>query len=665
MGLKTKILTISNVNWWIGSDKYLTLPNWLYDSEWVDIGRGKRTILSTNTTNNVVSIPNSSKVTVLWPTYYASDNWYIYDTTWATLYKYVSSSPNNYDVRNYITHTISGTSYTLFFGRNKIMRYIAESAVSLSWSWSNWTNASWTYTHTTGNTSVFTGTGTVATSSYYRLKVTIASRTAWTVDVAVWWATPQTLSANGTYYLFFSTSSTANLTFTPTSTFDGSVNTTTLVLGKQNVTETYLTMATTSYVCPLLSENGNIYVGNSNRLQGIDSLGTIITYFTLPTGEEIRWLTKVGDQYVLWVDDWQGTKQYFWDGLADAPLRVIYWYNERVMNVVNQWTYHIVTTGNDFAIKKIWKSDGYNKVMLYQIPYTSFSITSNKLLPPVPLYYAGNSNLVYQNAIESLWEQTFLPAYWGILSYGKKTAGFPDAINFEWDIVTDEIYAMYAYNDNLYVSYNSSGTCYVTQIKLENYENTLDSTDDYYFGKIGHITYPPFVYVVAQEKSSQKIKAGYNIPTTNTFLSVYYALDREVNYYTFVVDESVNNITTLPIVWAVYRTGTNSRFTVSKVTTQGNYTFIECTETTKEFTPRTATALTKVSGTGDSTITYIKFNNFRHHWLITDNTNRKYTSMIKQNFTEIQFRVELVTQDWKYSPEINDFTFVYDEITND
>ena len=47
-------------------------------------------------------------------------------------------------------------------------------------------------------------------------------------------------------------------------------------------------MATTSYVCPLLSENGNIYVGNSNRLQGIDSLGTIITYFTLPTGEEIR-----------------------------------------------------------------------------------------------------------------------------------------------------------------------------------------------------------------------------------------------------------------------------------------------------------------------------------------------------------------------------------------
>lgn len=667
MGLKTKILTISNVNWGIWSDKYLTLPNWVYDSEGVDIGRGKRTILSTNTTNNVVTFPNSSKVTVMWSTYYASDNWYIYSPSWETLYKFRSVSTADYDVRNYITHTISSTSYVLFFGRWKVMRYSTESNVSLSWGTTGWawTNSSGVWTHNTWNTTALTGTGTVTGSSYYRVKITITNRTAGSVDIAVGWASAQTLSTNATHYLFFVTSSTANLTVTPTSTFDGRVDTVATSLGLQNAIESLLTMEWSTLVCPLLSENGNIYIWRSNKVQGIDSFGTIITYFSLPTGEEIRWLTKIWDQYVLWVDDWQGSKQYFWDGLADAPLRVVYWYNERVMNVVNQGSYHIVLTGNDFAIKKVWKSDGYNKVMLYQIPYTSFSITSNRLLPTIPLYYAWNSNLVYQNAIESLWDLVFLPAYWWVLSYGKKTAWFPDAVNFERKIDTDEIYAMFAYNDNLYVSYNSSGTCKVTQIKLENYENTLDSTDDYYFGKIGHITYPPFVYNVVQNKSGIKVKTGHRLVTTDNLISLYYAIDRNVSNYTFVIDESINPVTVDPTVWAVYRTGTNARFTVTKVTKYGNFMFIETLETVKEFTPRTTQTLTKVSGTGDSTITYIKFHNFKHLGLITDITTRKGYFAFPYSFTEVQFRAELVTSDWKYSPEVNDFTFVYDEEQND
>lgn len=664
MGVKTKALTINNVNGGIWSDKYLTLPNWLYDSEGVNIGKWKRTTLSTNTTNNVVTFPNSSKVTTMWNTYYTSDNGYIYSPSWETLYKYRSASTADYDVRNYATHVVSWTAYTFFFGRSKAMRYSTESNVSLSWSGSNWTNSSWIYTHTTGNTSVFTWTWTITTSSYYRVKIKVLNRTAGSIDVSIWWATPQTLSTNTTHYLFFTTSSTANLTITPTSTFDWAIDTIVTSVWKQNAIETDITLSTTSLVCPLLSENGQLYVWNGKYLMGIDTLGTEITYFQLPEWEQINWLTKIGDQYVLRVDDWQGSKQYFRDWLSDAPTRIVYWYNERIMNVVNQWAYHIVLTGNDFSIKKVWRSDWFNKVMLYKIPFASFSITSNKQLPTIPLYYAWNSTLVYSNAIESLGDLVFMPAYWWVLSYGKKTAGFPDAINLEWKIDTDEIYAMYAYNDNLYISYNNSGTCYVTQIKLEDYEEVLDTTDDYYFGKIWHQTYNPVVFNASQNKSGKNIKIWYNLQSS-TFMNVYYTLDRETNYYTFVVNESVNNITVLPTIWAVYRTGTNSRFEVTKVTTNSWYTFIETIETTKEFTPRIVTALTKVSGTGDSTITYIKFNNFRHLDIITDTTVRKYFKVFPYDFTEVQFRVELISEDWMYTPEINDFTIVYDEEQND
>lgn len=192
------------------------------------------------------------------------------------------------------------------------------------------------------------------------------------------------------------------MTITPTSTFDGAIETFSTTLGQQNVVESYKTLPKSSYTAPMIAENGNIYFGNANVMAGIDSVGTVNTYFTLPANEQINGLTKVGDQYVLWVDDGQGGKQYFWDGLTNAPVRVVYWYNERIMNVTNQGAYHIVTTGNDFSLKKIWRSDGYNKVMLYKIPSASFSTTSNKLLPTIPLRYGGRSTMAYCNAIESL-----------------------------------------------------------------------------------------------------------------------------------------------------------------------------------------------------------------------------------------------------------------------
>lgn len=75
----------------------------------------------------------------------------------------------------------------MFFGRSKVMRYSAENNIPLSRGTTGgaWTQAGTVWTHNTGNTTVLTATGTVTTSSYYRVKIVVQSLTAGTITVAL------------------------------------------------------------------------------------------------------------------------------------------------------------------------------------------------------------------------------------------------------------------------------------------------------------------------------------------------------------------------------------------------------------------------------------------------------------------------------------------------
>jgi len=657
---------------WVGSDKYLSLKWGCYDGEWLDISNGKRVILATHNQNNVVQFPNSSKITTMWDIY-TSNNWYIYDSSATTLYEF-EWWDSYWNLRNYTTFNILGTEYTLVFWVGYISRYAWSSVYTTltpSYTSTGWTSAGSVYTHTTGNTNAFTSSAAAVIWNRYRIYIEVTWVTAWSleVDIGDSWD-PKTITADGTYTYFLTATNTDALTLTPTTDFDWSIDID-WMYSLCNVEEWYLELDNLAQACPILEDTGDLYIGNGNALLWLGVDWVLKTYFTLSDNTEIIWITKVADQFVIWTRDWQWSRVHRWDWVSSTPENTIYWYNEIIQNVVNQWNYHIVMTGGDFGIKKIWKSNGNAKTMLYQIREwdRQSAIWSNTLVPPIPLYWWWSATNYYVNNVESLWDMVFMPWYNKIITYWHRTPWFPDALFPTFALKQTAIYSMYASEWALYVAYDNWSWCSVIEWHLDNYESMQDSSTDYYFGSRWYMTLNPIMYLWQQLKDGIKWRLWIRTPE-NTFMNLYYAIDREVDRYTFVVDETINAVTTDPVVWDIYTIWSTPRFEVVQVKKFLNYMFIECKETTRYRTPRVWSTLTKISWTGDATITYVDFHNYRYFDTITDTTEirkrqwiRKFDTDIWENsFTEIQPRIELITRDGKYTPEYNDIGLYFDDL---
>ena len=92
---------------------------------------------------------------------------------------------------------------------------------------SGWTSTGWTgsfgagWTHTVGNTTALTNTLAAVSANSYQIAYTITTRTAGTIAIAFGGQTLSNISATGTQYI--RASSTATLSITPTTDFDGTL----------------------------------------------------------------------------------------------------------------------------------------------------------------------------------------------------------------------------------------------------------------------------------------------------------------------------------------------------------------------------------------------------------------------------------------------------------
>lgn len=664
--MATKALTISNFTWGIWNDKYLSVPNWFYDWEWLDIRRGKRVILSTHNQNNIVTLPYWDSITYLSKSIYANSDWYIYNNTWSCLYKFYNNVARS-DIRNMIDFTISWTLYKLIFWPSYISRYTWTPTTTVWLSrpatWWDWLNSWSQMIKTAWSTTAITASCTIVGSSYYRLEVVTSHITAWNITVTLWGAWSTVISTNWSTLIRVTASTTAWLVITPSNDFNWWVEFTTSVW--LWVIEEWWLQMTWCYwsIMPLLEDTWDLYIWNENKLWMLDNAWVLDTKITLPIGNIIVAITKVDDQFILWTKDDQWWRVYYWDWVSEAPTRVIYWYNEKIQQVINQWNYHIVMTWWDFGIKKIWISNGNNKENVFEIKEWSWLYqTSNTLVPPLPLYWGWSSDNIYTNNVETLWDMVFIPWYNKIIAYWKRIPWFPNAFNCDFALKQTKITAMYAYEWELRVAYDDDK---VITYKLDNYESMQDATTSYYFGNRWYMSLTPIAQLISQEKNWVSLKLWYKTPT-NTFMNIYYAINKEVDRYTFVIDETVNPVTTDPTVWAVYDNNSSSgRFTVTKVTKFLSYMFIEVQETVRYETPRLWFVLNKISWTGDSAITYVDFHNYRYFDYVSETNSNPWRSrdrLFNESFFEIQFRIEFITRDGKYTPELNDFTLLYDDI---
>lgn len=660
--------------WWIWNDKYLPVKNWCSSWEWLDIRRWKYVCLSTHNTNNIVSFPNNSQITWMGQDYYISDNWYLYTPTAETLYKFINTSNTDKDIRNYTDFTISWTNCTLLFGRSYITKFetlLTLHAETRTFNWAYWTLSDTTkYTHVTWNTWTLVWSAVTA-SSYYRVNFTVSDLTAWTFTVNIWWtASPITISANWEYTYFFETVDTTWLTITPSSDFDGTIETLDIVK-LVTATERYLEMDNISLTCPLLEDTWDLYIGNGNILYKLSNDWILSSMFSLPDWTIIIWITKIDDTFIIWTRTNQWSRVLYWDWTSSAPTRTVYWYNETIQQVVNQWNYHLVFTGGDYWPKKIWYSNWYWKTMIFWInEWDWYNSGSNLLVPPIPLYRWGSSaNNIYTNNIESFGDIVFMPWYEKVLVYWHKIPWFTDSMYADFPLDTKQIYSMYAYDWGIYVAYdNWSGSCDVINWKLNNYDTIKDDTNQYYYWEHWIINLQPLLYVWSKEKFWINLELWINTPE-NTFMNVYYNIDDEEDRYTLVIDQRINPTTILPEEWAIYTNWTGTpRYLVTKVITYLDYSFIEIQETTKWHTPRESKILTKISWTGDNTITYKRFNKWRHFDYVTSTTeltSRKRHRSFNEKFFELQLSIEHITRDGKVTPKLYNVIPYYDEPTQE
>lgn len=149
----------------------------------------------------------------------------------------------------------------LIFGKTKIYEWVSVEFLSAS----GWTSTGWTgswiagWTHTIGNISVLSYPTAAVNGSKYHIAYTVTGRTAGSFTVAFGGQSLSGITATGEFFPV--TTSTANLTITPTTDFDGMI-----VMSVKSVLVLKLTVTTgnpwsvVEYYDQLLMTNGVVTV---------------------------------------------------------------------------------------------------------------------------------------------------------------------------------------------------------------------------------------------------------------------------------------------------------------------------------------------------------------------------------------------------------------------
>lgn len=109
-----------------------------------------------------------------------------------------------------------------------------------------------------------------------------------------------------------------------------------------------------------INNNNNLYIATRNVVAVMDlNTEDVTVVLELPWDEEIRWFTLFQDNFTIYTNKWNWSKQYKWDWIDALPYYSQEWINLSVQDVVNDWWY-------DYAI--LWFNDDYSN--LYLISWT-------------------------------------------------------------------------------------------------------------------------------------------------------------------------------------------------------------------------------------------------------------------------------------------------------
>jgi hypothetical protein len=686
--MANKRIVLQKWNWWISNDPNVWQPGSFAYGEWIEIRTdSKKFTMSLNTwnesmlTSNINNYPTSLQVS-------STSNYLIFHKNWE-----ISNINKNYiDSWNYVTKlsnylynswVIQTNNWTKWFiiAGNTLYKWTYDSNDSALWlyisnsswlwtnmnfsswwtwwtyTWSDWTFTWWDAKHTIWNTTTLSQTLSPNSWDSYRIEARAYSITAWSCIVKMWWQTIWTLTSTNNTVIWIRTTTSASemLEFTPTSDFNWYIQD----VAVQTYTLTSQTASFSNESAPILIGQNTFYVWNWSKLVKVDtslSNWVISDALIIDLDYTIKWITRIWDQILIYASNWSAWKQYLWDWASTTSQRQITWVDKPIQNVANfANTDYVITWWGSAWKTQFWRVDGYQLTLINQN-----NVNNNPYNERI--YFSAKNT----NAIETIGTKLLIPWLWWIYTYGQFSPWMSDSLVKEY---TNNWVLWWNTNSNywnitaLYYSEWSDASLWIVwqwnvwwidwvymrrQYVFWNYFST---TEPWYLQ-----TNPIFWDCLSNKKNTRRFTLWVKWTNGKNFINVYSKND-DIKWFAEIIIPRW--IWLIPTEWSIYSISGNN-YTITNVLNAGWIIILQTTCPTNIIVAWWI--MTKVSWTWETTYYTDKIRyDYKYLTTISDFTSKRFIYNYPENFNEMSFAFELITNDTNYTPAIYDFNLYYDE----
>lgn len=563
-------ITLESFTWWLSNDKNAWQKGAFYDSSNVDIRRNLAyaqlarwvtEITSFTSKINAITLTNYS-VGVGIETEYNTfhDNGTISNNSQGQIWQTVNgswtnvSSPIHNVVNDGTNNWIIAQGYIYSF-TNAVREEIITTNTFSSW----WTGANWAFTsgatHTAGATTALTQSSPIVTVVGQRYHITCdMTSTAWTCTVSIGGATSANLTSGGRNDIYLVATTTAGISFTPSSPFDGTISYVRVDRVSELSSPNGLgvryrftrTVYDTIYSPALVWNNADIFIGSWTSVSRINKDGTLLEYSSSleqsviwGLAGTVRAITQVGNNIYVWCNGGGSTILYIWDGMTNRPSEKIIIADKPVINCALLNNEHYWWTQKGIKGQKYaFQGAGYqnNPIVKSDIPRDVTAISS----------YATGNIQTYENdrlcfygeqtnAIETFGDIIYLPWYGKVFGFGRYYPWSPVALDKSFVFNGTECTAMftswlayiggsnYDYSNYMLIGYVRSGAYYIGKINMQDWATGFASQ-----GYIDTLEYMSSSTDV--ENEGKKYTLRFYLPDASTSIKVY----KNVNQAGFV-----------------------------------------------------------------------------------------------------------------------------------
>lgn len=597
--------------------------------------------------------------------------YYAFDA-WSTIWNWYLNWITYWDYFFWIRQTwVDRIPNSWFFTTTELLTNpdLSSSTWWTLWTW--WTTTDDWAVHTTGETGSLVSdniTWSYASTDRFRCAVKITNWTAWkiTVEWGYWDTEVFEEHKDWCYVATLKWAASMNITITPTSTFDGTIEKVNLY--QYNLSwYVYTSIYGGSYSDnhPALVWEWDLYIASRNYLNIIHLSDMWLTYKALVDANfEIVAMNQQAGNIIIWATDGYDSRQYYWNGVDAVATEVIEWKWLIIKSAT--WTEtmsYVLTTSwaNTWAIE--WYEYRLYAVSWYQrnlIASKLYQFRSDNYLESS--HYNENKKFDFNDVTNDHWMTIYLDSlyipgcdwiykYWYDIPWVRSAWTRP----IKYDTWSTNI-VLWQRGHYLWVAYSVDGVNYIWNVDNRLYPSTwFLVTESIYWDKL------------STRKSLEKLKIWYKNVASSMWNIKIYAIVDDTYFWRFYPTVTP---TKRPEIWDVYNVANNTTWTVIDVDkTNWIITFTTLSDTWSR-SWLANTSLTKVSGEWDDTIT-VGYNYDNMCLLKTIESEQQWYGsdfVFWKNFVEncipfwhkIQFVIELNSNDYWHSPEIYEISMISD-----